>query len=82
MTMSLVIERQRPGRRQPERTCRCDAVPYPHRVGSVKGCFGDLICCHGQPMYGHPDYEECCPDCTRDEYGDMLFDLWHDEHGL
>ena len=78
----LVTERHRWGRRRPERTCTCVAVPFPHRVGSVKGCYGDLICSHGWPMYGHPDYEERCPECDREAYGDLLFDLWHDEHGL
>lgn len=79
--MPLVSQHQRPGRKQPERTCRCDAVAFPHRVGSVAGCYGDLICHHGRPMYGHPDYDGRCPDCTREEYGDLLFDQWRDEHG-
>lgn len=78
----LVIERARPGRRRPERTCRCDAAPYPHRLGSVKGCYGDLVCDHGWPLYGHPDYDGRCPACDREEYADRLFDLWHDEGGL
>lgn len=79
---ALVVERTRQGRRKAERTCTCDAVPYPHRLNSVKGCYGALVCYHGLPMYGHPDYDGHCPDCDSEEYGDLLFDLWHDEHGL
>ena len=74
-----VTKRYRAGRREPERTCRCEAVPWPHRVGSVEGCCGDAYCSHGLPIPGHPDYEQRCPDCNRDEYGDFLFDCWRDE---
>ncbi len=78
----LVIERRRQGRRRPERTCTCDAVAFPHRLGSVKGCYGDLICSHGWPTHGHPDFDEACPECAWEAYSDLLFDQWHDEHGL
>ena len=77
----LVVERQRKGRRKLERTCRCDVAPFPHRLGSIKGCYGGLICSHGWPMYGHPDFDEYCQECAAEEYGDLLFDLWH-EHRL
>jgi len=78
----LVVERHRPGRRRAERTCYCSAARYPHRVGTVPDCCGDLICAHGLPMYGHPGYEERCPECDWEEAGDIAFDWWHDEHGL
>jgi hypothetical protein len=77
-----VVARTRPGRRQPERTCACAAAPYPHRLNSVKGCSGDLVCYHGLPMYGHPAYDGRCPDCDREAYADQQFDVWRDEHGL
>ena len=73
-----VCERIRRGRRKPERTCTCAAVPWPHRVGTVLGCYGDLVCYHGLPMTGHPDYDGPCPACDREEYADSLFDLWRD----
>ena len=80
-TNDLVTVRHRIGRRRPEHTCRCDAVPWPHRLGSVKGCYGDAYCAHGLPTPEHPDYEGRCPDCDREAYGDMLFDSWRvDDH--
>jgi hypothetical protein len=78
-TNEPVRERTRQGRCQPERTCTCDAVRYPHRLGSVTGCYGGLICYHGQPMHGHPDFAGRCPQCDREEYADILFDRWRDE---
>lgn len=74
-----VIERRRHGRRLPELTCHCDAVGYPHRVGTVPDCIGDLTCPHGEPMPGHPDYDGRCPECDREEYADILFDTWRDD---
>lgn len=74
-----VIERRRHGRRRPERTCCCGAVGYPHRVGSIPGCIGDLTCAHGAPMPGHPDYDGRCPECDREEYADILSDTWRDD---
>ena len=81
-TSGLVRERTRQGRRKPERTCTCAAVPWPHRADTVPGCYGDLLCYHGLPMTGHPDYADRCAECDREEAGDELFDRWHDEHGL
>ena len=78
-TSGLVRERTRQGRRQPERTCTCDAVPWPHRVDTVPGCYGGLICYHGQPLHGHPDFAGRCPQCDREEYADIRFDRWRDE---
>ena len=67
------------GRRETEHTCRCAAVRYPHRLGSVTGCYGDLICYHGLPMTGHPDYANRCAECDREEAGDIACDRWRDE---
>lgn len=78
----LVIEHRPSGRRKPEHTCRCEILPYPHRSSSVPGCYGDLVCHHGTPQFGHPAYEGRCSECDREEYRDILFDLWHEEHGL
>ena len=75
----LVVERTRQGRRRPERTCTCDAVFWPHRADTVPGCYGGLICYHGLPMTGHPDYDGPCSACDREEYADILFDRWRDE---
>ncbi len=75
----LVVERIRAGRRQVESTCYCSAARYPHRLGAVKGCHGDLVCFHGLPMPGHPDYDERCEQCAEEEYEDMKFDSWRDE---
>jgi len=74
----LVVERTRRGRSRPEKTCTCRAVRYPHRVGTVPGCYGDLVCYHGMPMYGHPDWDERCPDCDREAAADIAFDCWRD----
>jgi hypothetical protein len=75
----LVKRSHRQGR-SPERTCYCDAVTFPHRLDSVPGCYGGLVCHHGLPMAGHPDYEWRCTQCDREEYDDIVFDRWHDEH--
>jgi hypothetical protein len=75
----LVVERIRQSRRKPECTCRCDVAPFPHRLGSVRGCYGDLICPHGLPMAGHPDHAARCPECDREAYADIAFDRWRDE---
>ena len=60
----------------PIETCFCDSYPFPHRLGGGD-CDGNNYCCHGWYL---PDSR--CPECEREEYGDLLFDLWHDEHGL
>jgi hypothetical protein len=78
-TSGFVRERTRQGRCQPERTCTGAAVPWPHRVGTVLGCYGDLVCYHGLPMTGHPDYDGPCLACDREEAGDIAFDRWRDE---
>jgi hypothetical protein len=72
----LVVERDR-GRSKPERTCVCKAVSYPHRVGSVQGCYGLAVCPHGLPTPEHPDYEGC-QECEIDSYQDYLFDYHRD----
>ena len=74
----FVIERSRKGRRKPELTCRCDALPFPHRAGSDPDCIGLLYCHHGLPMYGHPDWDGRCPDCDREAWADIAFDTWRD----
>ena len=76
---TFVVERTRTGRQKPERTCTCDAVPWPHRVSTVLGCYGALICYHGLPMTGHPDYADRCAECDRAEAGDIACDRWRDE---
>lgn len=72
----LVERRQRQGRQRAELTCRCSAAPYPHRAGSVKGCYGLAFCEHGIPTHEHPDFSERCPECERWEYADW----WYDTH--
>ena len=79
LVTQLVTKHTRKGHRKPESTCRCDAVSFPHRLGSVPGCYGGLVCHHGLPMYGHPDFEERCRECDREDYGDHLDHLWRDE---
>jgi hypothetical protein len=71
----LVYERHRPGRRKPEQTCTCDAVPWPHRAGTVEGCYGLAYCEHGRPTREHPDGGEYCPECAWWEYVDHVTDL-------
>ncbi len=75
---ALVIERRRPGRRKPERTCRCAAGAYPHRAGSLPGCYGELQCEHGLPLHSHPDYDGRCPDCERAAGIDLRYHAWKD----
>ena len=75
-TNDLVTVRHRTGRRHPERTCRCDAVPWPHRLGSVEGCIGDGYCAHGMPTREHPECGERCLHCDSEAYADMLYDRW------
>jgi hypothetical protein len=71
----LVFERRRPGRGQPELTCLCDAVPWPHRAGSVAGCYGLAFCEHGLPTHEHPDWcGERCRECDLWEYADRACD--------
>ena len=77
---ALVCERRRPGRRRTERTCHCPVLPYPHRSGSVLDCWGELICHHDRPMHGHPNFESRCPECDREEYGHLRFDVWRESH--
>jgi len=75
-TNDLVTVRHRTGRRHPERTCRCDAVPWPHRLGGVEDCSGAATCAHGLPTAEHPDYEGRCGECDREAHADVLFDSW------
>ena len=35
----------------------------------------ETLCAHGRPTRTHPDYEECCPDCDREDYADIVCDL-------
>jgi hypothetical protein len=75
----LVVLRRRPDRRKLERTCTCDAVGYPHRAGSVDGCYGLSFCEHGRPTPDHPDYEGRCPECDRWAWADMRYHALRDE---
>ena len=70
----FVVIRRRHGRRQMEKTCTCDAVPWPHRAGSVEGCYGLAYCEHGLPTRDHPDFEGRCPECERWEWVDIVTD--------
>ncbi len=72
----LVERRHRRGRRKAELTCHCDAAPYPHRAGSVEGCYGLAFCEHGIPTSEHPDFSGRCPECERWEHADH----WYDTH--
>ena len=73
----LVERRVRSRRRTPELTCTCDAVPWPHRAGSVAGCYGLAYCEHGLPTSHHPDYEGRCPECELWEWVDWYHDRRH-----
>jgi hypothetical protein len=70
----LVRMRPRPGRTTPEATCTCDAVAWPHRAGSVGGCYGLAYCAHERPTCDHPDYEGPCPECQLWEWADHVID--------
>jgi hypothetical protein len=71
----LVRRRRRAGRRRPEMTCTCDAVPWPHRAGSVAGCYGLAFCDHGLPTPDHPDWSgESCRECALWEWVDWVYD--------
>lgn len=78
-TTELVTKRYRRGRQKPEYVCRCNAVPWPHRLDSIEGCYGHAFCHHGLPTPNHPEYEHRCPDCDREAYGDYLYDCWRDD---
>jgi len=70
----LVFSRRRPHRRHPELTCTCQAVSWPHRLGSVPGCYGRAFCHHGRRTGQHPDGAEFCPHCSADDWH-----AWADE---
>lgn len=73
----LVTAHRRPHRRRPELTCTCDAAPYPHRAGSVPGCYGlDAYCAHGCRTAAHPEGAEFCPYCAQDEWYDYADTVW------
>lgn len=60
----------------PDQPCRCDAYPFPHRIGGGK-CYANLVCAHGVLTSDHPDYDRLvdhCQDCEREEYADWQFD--------
>jgi hypothetical protein len=71
----LVRLRKRGGRHRPEATCTCGAVAYPHRAGSVPGCYGLAFCEHGLPTRDHPGYEGRCPECELWEWVDVVTDV-------
>ncbi|MBN1180507.1 MAG: hypothetical protein JXD18_14960 [Anaerolineae bacterium] len=75
----LVRKHSRQGRRQPEATCYCEAAPWPHRAGSVEGCYGLAFCEHGLPTRDHPDYESRCAECERLEWGDFQYHRLRDD---
>lgn len=75
-----VILRPRPGRRQAEYTCFCAAADYPHRAGSVPGCYGLTgWCSHGERTPEHPDFDpetDRCPHCADEawwDYADQVY---------
>jgi hypothetical protein len=63
-----------------QKTCNCDAYPFPHRKGGGK-CNEDLVCKHGHLLPDHPDYDptiDRCPECSYWERVDWAFDTYYD----
>ena len=59
-------------RRQQE-TCYCKALPFPHRLFSVKDCTGeDDYCAHGVHK------EDRCKECEYEERADYEFEMVYD----
>ena len=75
----LVTANRRQHRRHPELTCRCAAARFPHRAGSVPGCYGlDAYCTHGQRTAAHPDGPELCWRCEEEDWQDYTCDTVRD----
>ena len=74
-TTPLVYEHLRRSRRKAELTCTCDAVSWPHRAGSVAGCYGLAFCEHGAPTSEHPEWDGIrCRECDLWEWADWIHD--------
>ncbi len=58
------------------KTCRCGAVPWPHLANTVLDCLAHVICRHGNPMPGHPNFDVYCPECAAEAHdsGDYAYD--------
>jgi len=57
--------------------CTCEAYDFPYRLGGG-ACNADLVCPHGMPEPGHPDYDgRRCADCDAWAGADLAYSLGH-----